>query len=581
MPEMSLDKQLANVMFGAANNHQRIGSAKSAAFSPVFEQQRNAIEMSTKPVATPRSPIANAVAATRQAEPNAAVPKAEIPGSRRNAQAETRPETARAKPASEKPATTAVPDAKSSAKPRENDDVAPSEKADAKSSTMANAEKKADGDDSDKTENQAATSTTTAADAEQNASTTTAAATVTELPVEETSARNALAFIEAMLQQALPASEAEADAAADPLAALDGKSADTGADKASQPWHAVMHANLAAALIESSKKTGQATDELSDTTDTDAQQQALAPKLATDDAVKKLIASLEQMLDEQKVNPNGKTHMVNPHEVRELFKNALTDPEAKLGLDKLFSSKEFADAVNTQDDKPANADALTALMASLSDKLVELADKNPKFAAAMERAMPAQLAEKSSAQTSVLDDLATRINTENGLEKSTATATGLVRTGAPPTPAQLLLADSFDDQNHWGAAFAKRIQFMLNNNMQHAELRLDPPELGQVNVRIQFNSDQANIMFTSANAQVRDAIESAVPRLKELFSDSGMNLGNVDVSSFQQQQKQFDREAQQGQASRYQLDNAEATEDVLAATRPSAYTSDQLVDFYA
>ena len=115
MPEMSLDKQLANVMFGAANNHQRIGSAKSAAFSPMFEQQRNAIDMSTKPVATPRSPVANAVADTRQAEQNSASAKAEIPGSRRNAQAEARHDMARTKPANEKPATKAVPDAKSSA----------------------------------------------------------------------------------------------------------------------------------------------------------------------------------------------------------------------------------------------------------------------------------------------------------------------------------------------------------------------------------------------------------------------------------------------------------------------------------
>jgi flagellar hook-length control protein FliK len=92
----------------------------------------------------------------------------------------------------------------------------------------------------------------------------------------------------------------------------------------------------------------------------------------------------------------------------------------------------------------------------------------------------------------------------------------------------------------WDAAFSQRVAWAASNNQQVAQLQLNPPNLGPVEIRITLNSDQANAAFTSPHAAVREAIEAALPRLRDMLADNGLSLGNVNVSSqsFQQQQQQ-------------------------------------------
>lgn len=114
-------------------------------------------------------------------------------------------------------------------------------------------------------------------------------------------------------------------------------------------------------------------------------------------------------------------------------------------------------------------------------------------------------------------------------------------TALPPLP----VVDVRLGQPGWDTAFSQRVAWVATNNQQTAQLQLNPPHLGPMEVRITISNDQANALFTSPHASVREAIESALPRLREMLADSGLSLGSVNVSSqsFQQQQQQ----AQQGQ----------------------------------
>ncbi len=89
----------------------------------------------------------------------------------------------------------------------------------------------------------------------------------------------------------------------------------------------------------------------------------------------------------------------------------------------------------------------------------------------------------------------------------------------------------------WSHALGERMQWMVGQHLQKAEIRLDPPELGSLDVKVTVNKDHATVHFVTHNPQVRDALEAATPRLREMFADSGLNLGNVNVSqeSFHQQ----------------------------------------------
>ena len=113
-----------------------------------------------------------------------------------------------------------------------------------------------------------------------------------------------------------------------------------------------------------------------------------------------------------------------------------------------------------------------------------------------------------------------------------------VQIGSPIPTAQATVAVPVG-QTGWDAAFSQRVTWVATNTQQIAHLHLNPPNLGPLEVRISLASDQATAVFTSPHAVVREAIEAALPRLREMLADNGLSLGNVNVSSesFQQQQQ--------------------------------------------
>jgi flagellar hook-length control protein FliK len=85
-------------------------------------------------------------------------------------------------------------------------------------------------------------------------------------------------------------------------------------------------------------------------------------------------------------------------------------------------------------------------------------------------------------------------------------------------------------QGDWDQGLGERIQWMVNRKVQGAQIRLNPTQLGPMEVRIQVHNDQASIQFSSAHSVVREALEAALPRLRELLESSGVELVDVDVS---------------------------------------------------
>ena len=87
----------------------------------------------------------------------------------------------------------------------------------------------------------------------------------------------------------------------------------------------------------------------------------------------------------------------------------------------------------------------------------------------------------------------------------------------------------------WGAALGERLIWMAKGDHQMAELKISPPNLGPLEVRLNINHDQASVSFVSHHAAVRDAIESAIPRLREMLAEQSINLVQADVGSGRQQ----------------------------------------------
>lgn len=97
-------------------------------------------------------------------------------------------------------------------------------------------------------------------------------------------------------------------------------------------------------------------------------------------------------------------------------------------------------------------------------------------------------------------------------------------------PARFVISPRLD-ASQWEHAFGSRLVWMAKEQHQFVELRLNPPELGWVNVRMALHENDANIAIGVHNAAVREAIETSLPKLRELLAESGVSLLNVDVAS--------------------------------------------------
>lgn len=83
----------------------------------------------------------------------------------------------------------------------------------------------------------------------------------------------------------------------------------------------------------------------------------------------------------------------------------------------------------------------------------------------------------------------------------------------------------------WGQELGGRVQWMMTQGVQVAALHINPPHLGPVEVRIVMDQDQAHISFSAPHMLTRDALEASIPKLRDMLSDNGLNLANVNVAS--------------------------------------------------
>lgn len=105
---------------------------------------------------------------------------------------------------------------------------------------------------------------------------------------------------------------------------------------------------------------------------------------------------------------------------------------------------------------------------------------------------------------------------------------------------------------NWNDDLGERIVWMNNRNISSAEIRMNPQHMGPITVRIDMNQDQATIAFTAQNAEVRTALESAIPKLRDMLSSQNVNLADVNVS--QQSSTNSDSNRSQQQAAQMATD---------------------------
>ena len=121
-----------------------------------------------------------------------------------------------------------------------------------------------------------------------------------------------------------------------------------------------------------------------------------------------------------------------------------------------------------------------------------------------------------------------------------APAASTPATPTPPGPIDIPLRDPA-----WGDALGDRVLFMSGQKIHQAEIRLNPAEMGPISIRVSVDDGAADVIFTAQHLAAREAIELAMPRLRELLSENGLVLGNTSVSEQGVEQDKKGSEAQE------------------------------------
>lgn len=231
-------------------------------------------------------------------------------------------------------------------------------------------------------------------------------------------------------------------------------------------------------------------------------------------------------------------------------------------------AERAAPAARTQPTSVANTEAAALTVAATS------AASRPELALAMHGAEKSMLPDSTAKLTS------DAIQTGSGVFSLPAQASVLSAAHSVGSANEIKAAPG---SQAWNQAVGNKIIWMVGNAEQSASLTLNPPGLGPLQVIIKMQNDQASTTFISAHQEVRQALEAALPTLRNMMHDAGISLGQTTINMGNPQQQHF-QDTGNKQAARQAADSANDAAAGLSSSPAPAYTtrvSNGLVDTFA
>lgn len=133
----------------------------------------------------------------------------------------------------------------------------------------------------------------------------------------------------------------------------------------------------------------------------------------------------------------------------------------------------------------------------------------------------------------------------------------------------------------WSQAVNQKVVWMVGKGEQSATLTLNPPDMGLLKVVIQVENDQVDTTFISDNPEVRQALQDGMQMLRDKMQDTGMQLGNAQVSSQAQSQRHFEQAMQQRAQQRLEQSASHNGDESAVASQTITRVSNGLVDTFA
>lgn len=209
--------------------------------------------------------------------------------------------------------------------------------------------------------------------------------------------------------------------------------------------------------------------------------------------------------------------------------------------------------------------AVAAFGEQLSDEITDVAAKLKRLPVAealvLEREFVTPVGEAAAARndaTLLAQGLKVAQTLPGGevlLQAAPASATA----AANPVGAGAVTAEAPFPLHHarFAEGFSQQVRLMASDGVQLARISINPPELGPVELRIVVRNDEAAVQLASPHGAVRDALEEALPRLREQFEQAGMRLGDSGVFNELPGRSPTQRDADEGFTTIAALSDAE------------------------
>jgi len=142
----------------------------------------------------------------------------------------------------------------------------------------------------------------------------------------------------------------------------------------------------------------------------------------------------------------------------------------------------------------------------------------------------------AKSQSAQVSQMITQLSSLQSVSQTQAATSLTALSAADSTPAMMTIATSMRQQG-WDRAMGERLVFMARNGIQEAQIQVNPRQLGPIDIKVSVNQEQqTHVTFVTTTNAAREVVDAAMPRLREMFDQAGLNLAESEVSQREQQQ---------------------------------------------
>jgi flagellar hook-length control protein FliK len=163
--------------------------------------------------------------------------------------------------------------------------------------------------------------------------------------------------------------------------------------------------------------------------------------------------------------------------------------------------------------------------------------------------------------------------------------TGSAEVTQPQKTTTQLHQETFSNfRRDFSDAVKDKVMLMISQKLQQFDITLDPPELGNMQVRVNLQGEQATVNFVVQNQQAKESIEQNMHKLKDLLAEQGVDVGDANV---EQQSQQSDTEGNKNESAKGNtnslLQNTADANDVVQRDLSAVIhdSSAKGIDYYA